>query len=100
MSMSTCVEAIRPPNEKWKKMKAAYDACKAAGASIPDDVDDFFNGEPPDDRGGVVVMHVSKYDKMLPDWVTKVDREMQDGFEIDISKLPRDVTVVRFTNSY
>jgi len=68
-------------------------------ASIPDDVDDFFNGEPPDDRG-VVVMHVSKYDKGLPDWVTKVDKEMQDGFEIDISKLPRDVTVLRFTNSY
>ena len=99
MSMSTCVEAIRPPNEKWKKMKVAYDACKAAGAGIPDDVDDFFNGEPPDDRG-VVVCHVSKYDKELPDWVTKVDKEMQEGFEIDISKLPRDVTVLRFTNSY
>ena len=54
MSMNTHLEAIRPPNEKWKKTAVAYEACRAAGTSIPDEVDKFFNGEPPDATGVIV----------------------------------------------
>lgn len=99
MSMSSYVEAIRPPDEKWKAMKAVYEACKTAGTSVPAEVTAFFNGEPPDDLG-VVVKHISDFTDPLPAWVTKVSREMESGFEVDVTKLPKDVTVVRVVNSY
>jgi len=99
MSMSSYVEAIRPPDAKWSAMKAVWDACKAAGTTVPAEVDGFFNGEPPD-ATGVVVKHVSGCSSKLPEWVTAVRRDMEDGFEVDITKLPKDVTVLRFTNSY
>lgn len=97
--MSTRVEAIKPPNKKWEAMKAVYDACVAAGTSTPKEVDDFFNGGSPDTIG-VIAATVHDSTKLLPPWVTKVEREMESGFEIDVTKLPKDVTVVRFTNSY
>jgi hypothetical protein len=51
MSMSTHVTGIRPPDEKFKKMLAVWQACEAAGIEVPDEVDDFFNGEKPDPKG-------------------------------------------------
>ena len=57
MGLSTYVQAFRPPDAKWKKMKQAYDACEAAVVPVPEEVDDFFNNEPPDPAGvsGTVV---------------------------------------------
>ena len=93
MSLSSYVKGIKPPDAKWRKMKAAYDACVAAGAPVPDVVDDFFDGETPDDAGVVVDLEdcvaVKRY---------SVDR--CDCFEVDVTKLPRDVTTIRFVNSY
>jgi hypothetical protein len=42
MSMSTHVKRIVPPDEQWKKMKAIYDSCEAAGIEAPDEVSDYF----------------------------------------------------------
>lgn len=101
MGMSMHCTALRPPDEKWRKMKAAWDACKAAGTEPPKEVDDFFDGYPPD-PAGVEVGSVGQYtdDKDMPPWVKNCDLEGCDGFEIDVSKLPKDVTVVRFFCSY
>jgi len=101
MSMNTHLEAIRPPNEKWKKTAVAYEACRAAGTSIPDEVDKFFNGEPPDATGVIVERLTLGFSGFtVPPRVTEVKREMVNGFEVDITKLPNDVTVLRFVNSY
>ena len=35
MSMSTHVVGFHPPDEKWKEMKAAWDACMAANVNPP-----------------------------------------------------------------
>lgn len=88
MSMSTHVCGIRPPDEKWKKMKAAFDSCQNAGIEVPDEVWDFFGGERPDEAGVIVALPT--------DCATEWRAEMQDGYEVDISKLPKDVTVIRF----
>lgn len=93
MSMSTHVVGIRPADEKWKKMKAAYDACMAAKVAVPKDVEEFFDYEPPDTLG--VRIEIEK----LP-CTSKYRDDMRDGFEVDIKKLPPDVTVIRFYNSY
>ena len=93
MSMYTHVIGIKPPNEKWQKMKDAYDACMAAGVPVPNNVMDFFDHEPPDSLG--VRVEIEK----LP-CTSKYSADMKDGFEIDIKKLPPDVTVIRFYNAY
>jgi len=65
--MSTHVVGFRPPDEKWKKMKAVWDACEAAGAKIPDEVSDFFDGEEPDARGVEVDLEESDVAKKWRD---------------------------------
>ncbi len=92
MSMSTHVVGIRPPDAKWKKMKAVWDACKLADISTPDEVYEFFAGEEPDDAGVVV-----EIEKSIA--VTAWGDDGRAGFEVNIGRLPQDVTVIRFYNS-
>ena len=92
MSMNTHVVGFKPPDDKWKKMKAVYDACKLAGINPPGDVSDYFQGAP-DDRGVEVEIEKQPCTKEYSD-------DMRQGFEVDIKKLPPDVTIIRFYNSY
>lgn len=90
---------IRPPDATWKKMKGVYDACTAANLPIPDEVDKFFNGAPPDTLGVRVELVVS-HEKTCHEAVRLYKAEMQEGFEVDISKLPPDIKVLRFVHDY
>lgn len=94
MSMSTHVKGFKPPDEKWKKMKAVWDACDKAKVDPPKDVLEFFGGETPDEAGVEVDL---EEEKCCKEWD---DSDMQSGFEIDVTKLPKDVTLIRFYNSY
>lgn len=89
MSMSTHVVGFKPPDEKWKKMKAVYDACIEAGTEVPSSVTDFFNYEPPDPAGVEVEIKAREWKD-----------DMCEGYEIDLKSLPKDVTIIRFYNSY
>ncbi len=91
MGMSTTVVGFRPPDEKWKQMKAIWDVCKKAKVKIPQEVDDFFDGIGPDPRGIEV---------RLDEIATEYHEDMQEGFEIEIAKLPENITVIRFYNSW
>lgn len=94
MGMSTNVKGFKPPGEKWQQMKAVYDACMAANIEVPGEVSGYFeNGTP--DPSGVEVRELTAAGA-LHDW--KDDN--RDGFEIDVTKLPADVTVIRFYNSW
>jgi hypothetical protein len=77
-------------------MKAAWDACRAAGVDPPETVEDYFNGEPPDEAG----VEVGEEDLKILGAITKYDAEMYDGFEVHVDKLPKDVKIIRFYNSY
>lgn len=92
MSMSTHVVAIKPPDEKWKKMKAAWDACTTAGIPIPDKLYDFFGDTSPDEKGVVIDGN--------PKWSSRYSAEGEDGIEVDLTKLPEGITIIRFVNSY
>ncbi len=100
MGMSIHVEAFKPANEKWKKMKAIWDSCEEGGIEIPREVERYFNDEPPDEAG-VKVGDWSQYEKPkgFPKWLKRYSHTDDTGFEIDTSKLPEDVTVVRFVLS-
>jgi hypothetical protein len=92
MSMSTHVVGFRPPDKKWKAMKKLWDACSEAGVDPPKEVEEFFNYKPPDEAGVEVE---------LPETCLKeYEADMTEGYEIDVTKLPKDVTVIRFYNSW
>ena len=103
MGMSTRIEGFTPPDEKFQKMLKAYDACEEAGIDVPEEVDRFFNGEPPD-RTGVRVNLLR--DKTFKSAVTTYhDSDANaEGFQIDLEELAKlsngHVKVIRFSNSW
>lgn len=92
MGMSTHVVGFRLANEQWKKMKAVWDACKDADVDVPAYVEAFFDGEDPADAPG---MEVS-----LGDAVTKWGDDYRSGVEVDVTKLPAGLTILRFYDSW
>jgi hypothetical protein len=97
MSMSTHVVAFKPTDDKWRMMAAAWDACVNAGVTPPDAVRQFFGHEPPDPQGVEVSEGELRKCGALREWENDKSSE---GYEINVSKLPPDVTVIRFYNSY
>jgi len=93
MAMSTSIIGFRPPDERWAKMKNIWDACKIAGEEVPNSVEKFFDFEPPDERGISVdlINHPCTRPHGEPD---------EEGFEVELAKLPTEVTHIRFLNSY
>lgn len=91
MSMSTHVVGFVPPDERWAKMKAVWDASRAAGVEVPREVERFFGGEAPDDNGREVELPV------MPWHDAHGGRE---GYELDVALIPKEVRVIRFYNSW
>ena len=95
MGMSTYVKGFRPPDEKFKKMEAAYKTCKAAGIPMPMEIEDFFDGAEPDPNGVEIDLTIGT-DAAAKKW----NDGCSQGYDVDVSKLPKDVTVIRFINSW
>ena len=92
MGMSTHVEGIAPPDEKWRLMKQIYESCREADIPVPKEVDKFFNYEPPDEDGVVIPLRdISK------DWTHP--QHCASGIEIELAKIPKHVKVLRIVNS-
>jgi len=98
MSMSMYVKAIRPGDAKWHQMKAIRDACLQGGVSVPTEVEKFFNYDEPDPKG--VVLELGSQYGVKHECCTPYDADMHEGFEIDVSKIPSDVKVIRFYCSW
>ena len=92
MGMHTVVYGYRPPDEKWKKMKAVWDACGEAGCDRPIDVIDFFQGEPPKADG----VRVEKLPGGCVELVEKGHPEC--GYKIAVDKIPHDLTYIVVEN--
>lgn len=91
MSMSTDVFGIRPPNDKWREMKKIYDSCVKLKEDVPEFVWKYFNGATPEPDG--VVVELSGCAKEWSD-------DDRQGIEVEVAKLPKDVTIIRFYNSW
>ena len=89
MSMSTHIVGFRPPDEKWRQMKAVWDATKAAGLDPPEQVLDFFEGVEPDPAGVEVPL-------LTREW----SDDSREGCEINVADLPAGVRTIRFYHSY
>lgn len=96
MSMSTYIIGIRPPDGKWKAMKAVWDACTAAGIDPPDEVADFFEsdfGDEPDAQG----IRIALEDDPC---VSEYSSDAASGYTVELAKVPEKVTHLRFYNSW
>lgn len=96
MGMSTHVVGIREPNEKWRQMKAVWDACEVAKIAPPPEVDEFFDSEPPDPAGVVLDLDYGPHN-IARKWT---DGDHREGTEITLAELPPNITKIRFFNSY
>jgi hypothetical protein len=96
MSASIHVVAFKPADDKWRKMKAVFDACRTAGIDPPSEVEKFFNYEIPSDNGVLVDEEDLINLGAAKHWLS----DGYDGFEVDVNKLPADVKVIRFYVSY
>jgi len=97
MSFSVIVEGVTPPNAKWKKMKAAWDACEAAGVNPPKEVSEFFGDNDPDPDG---VVHELASGRNGCEWsssheAAEASESEEAGVLIELSKLPKGVTKIR-----
>lgn len=93
MSMSTHIKGFRPPDNKWKRMKEVWETCKIAEIDPPAEVYAFFESVEPDENGVEVELEKTVCCKEWSD-------EYRQGFEIFIEKLPEDVKIIRFYNSW
>ena len=96
MGMSTYVVGFIPPDERWLKMAAAWEACRAAHIDPPEEVLRLFEDEAPDPSGKTVDMHAGVH-PAVKEWG---DGDMRQGLEVDLSQLPPGMTSLRFINSY
>jgi hypothetical protein len=96
MGMSTHVVAFKPPGERWQQMKAVWDACEAAGIEPPDEVSEYFEHEEPDPAG----VRIERAELVTSGAVRVWTDADAQGYEVDVTKLPRDVTVIRFYNGW
>jgi hypothetical protein len=96
MSMSTHVVGFRPPDAKWREMKKIWDACEAGGIDIPDKVLEFFQHETPDEAGVEVEQDELENLGVVKEWCD----EGCQGFEVDVTKLPKDLHILRFYNGF
>ena len=80
------IRAIKPSDEKHKKMMEIYRLCRQSNIKIPNEVHGYFGDTYPSDLG-VVIDH---YD--LPEECRKeFSRNYEQGYRIDLSSLPDDV---------
>lgn len=96
LSTSTYVYGIRLPGSEWRRMKAVWDACRAADVEAPEEVSAFFNWEEPDEVGVVIDLEKAGAARI---WKPGGD-SMREGVEVNLERLPEDIAIIRFVNSY
>lgn len=96
MGMSLNVVGFVPPDEKFQKMRAVYDACTAAGVGVPDDVNRFFGHAPPDPAGVEVCLRPEYPDGKICTKEWNHPTAAATGFEVDLDKVPKHIRVIRF----
>lgn len=107
MSMSSHVVGFIPPDDEWKKKKAAWDACKSAGVEPPLELCKFFGDSTPDNNGREIdLTPYGQYGSVRKNEATDCAKHWwgndhgSEGFEVDLAKLPPNVKILRFYNSY
>ena len=96
--MSTRLEAFIPDTDPmYQKMKKVYLACEEAEIELPQAAAEYFGSKYTED--GLLekkLRFVLEYGTHYKEY----NGDMVEGFEVYISKLPKDIDSIRFTNNY
>ncbi len=92
MSMTTYVEAIRKPDDRFREMLHVYQTCKDAGVDPPLEVIEYFDHEEPNPKGTRATLG--------PECCRSVNADMAEGYEVELALLPENTTHIRFVNSW
>lgn len=79
---------VVPNDDKWKKMKAVYDACIIAKTSLPDEVYDFFRGGKPDPNGNLI--------DLTDRCVERDDDVNTKSLDLSVESIPTSVKNIKF----
>lgn len=97
MGMCSRVNGVRDLDGLFAKMIQAKLACENAGIGYPQEVIKYFKGEHSCDESYLrQEMESVDIQQAVEPW----RQEMEDGFVVDLSKLPEGVKKIRFINSY
>lgn len=88
MSMDITIVGFRPADDKWRVMKTIYEQCEEIGVPIPKEVLAFFDHQAPDESGVRVEIADTECCR-------EYSNDYESGYEIDVTKLPKDVTIIR-----
>ena len=91
MSMYSYVKGLKPKTDDYEKRLQIYNLCTALNIPIPHEIESFFDGEVCED--GIVC-------DLPKDSIKKYCNDTREYFEVDLTKIPSDVTKVRFCNSW
>lgn len=92
MSMSAYIQGLKPKTEEYEKKLNIYKSCKELNISVPQEILDFFDGEVCEEG---IITEIPK--EAIREYA---DDCCRDFFEVDLTNLPKDVTKIRFVNSY
>lgn len=90
MSMSTYVQGLKPKTEEYQTILDIYTACRKINVEPPREIVDFFDGEICEE--GIIT-------ELPKESVREYTDECRAFFEVDLKKLPPDVSKIRFVNS-
>ena len=92
MSMCTYVQGLKPKTEEYEKKLHIYNACREINVTPPEDILRFFDGEVCEEG---IITELPK--EAMSNYM---DDCCRDFFEVDLTKIPSDVTKIRLVNSY
>jgi len=94
--IALCIRGIIPTDEKYKKMKAIWDNCKALGISVPIEICDFFVDPEPCAQ----VYAEGMAAKLPANSIKTIDRNSSNSYIVDLRKIPEDIKLIVFEISY
>ncbi len=98
MGMSSHIQAFIPDTDAtYQKHKKVLLVCLEAGVGLPKETAEYFGSSEPEeyllDEKLSVTLKLGKH-------YEEYNAEMCEGFEVDLTKLPKGITKLRFYNSY
>lgn len=90
MTASVRLLGFGPPDDRWKEMAEVYFACRRAGVTVPDEVESYFDEGAPEPIGkDTDLTHLTKEWDVPSGWPAL-------GLEIEVSKIPGNIELLRF----
>jgi hypothetical protein len=98
MGLSSYILAYRDMDGEFAKMAEVKAFCDEKGVTLPKEVEEYFGKYSLDP---IEYCKEQMSEVILPNGVFKKSQDdSREFFDVDISKLPKEVKIIRFVNSY